>query len=189
MLFLRIALSLLIAAWPPAGAAAPDLPAIMIFTGRLVADGAIKPTPGDAVLVFNMSDGQLAGTGILGGGGGSFQAVVSRTRSFNGTPVVLEFQQGLRRYALQREDGSPAWLPFAGRLLPERTVLNLRIGAKTAELKADEAARPEAQRLSRRTDLPCLAVADVNEDGRCDEADRAILRLYGGGVSQTVGRR
>ncbi len=187
MFLLRLALGLLLACQPLAGVAAPSAPSVMLFTGR-INSGTVKPVAGDAVLVFSMSDGQLAGSGPIVGSGG-FLAVVSRTTSFNGTPVVLELQQGTRRYALQREDGSPAWTTFAGRLLPERTVMELRVGSKTAELKPDEAAHPEAQRLSRRPDLPCLPDSDVNEDGVCDDADWAILRLYGGGISRTVGRR
>lgn len=163
----------------------------MIIAGTIGASGqflSVTPRAGDQVLVFGADDGHLAGAGLVGRDG-DFQAIVTRTASFNGNPLVIELQQGLRRYALLRLDGgAPAWLRFAGRLMPERIALQLQVGPQTAELHPDQAALPQAQRLTRRPELPCDIQADVNEDGRCDEADWQILNLFGGGVSRTVGR-
>ena len=81
--------------------------------------------------------------------GGNYALALSRTVSFNGMTVVLELQQGRKRFALLRADGSPATLQFAGRTLPERTTLPLRVGPQTAELTEAEAAdRPRRRRCS-----------------------------------------
>jgi hypothetical protein len=167
--------------------AAPDMPALMLLVGAISpADGRGALDAGGRVLAFSVADGQLVGVGTLAGG--DYAIVLSRTASFNGMPVVMELQQGRRRFALLGTNGSPMLLRFAGRTLPERTMLPLRVGQQTAELAEAEAADPQAQRLSLRADLPCSAEADVNHDGVCDAADLQILRLYGGGVSRTVGR-
>jgi hypothetical protein len=172
--------------------AGPDLPALMLLEGAIApAEGLVALAPGkqDRVLAFSVADGQLVGSGPVSDG--HYVLVLSRTASFNGNPVVLELQQGRKRFALLHAEGnpgSPALLRFAGRTLPERTLLPLRVGRQTAELTAAQAGDPQAQRLSLRADLPCSAEADVNHDGVCDEADLRILRLYGGGVTRTVGQ-
>ena len=172
--------------------AMPDIPALMLLEGSItLSEGLLSRAPGehDQVLAFSVADGQLVGVGPVSDA--HYFLVLSRTASFNGSPVVLELQQGRKRFALLRADGkpdSPALLRFSGRTLPERTVLPLQVGRQTAELTAAEAADSQAQRLSLRADLPCSAEADVNHDGVCDEADLRILRLYGGGVTRTVGR-
>jgi MFS family permease len=169
--------------------AAPDMPALMLLIGEIAPGEGVATTAvreQDRVLAFSVADGQLVGVGVLSGP--SYAISLIRTASFNGMPVVLELQQGRKRFALLRADGSPAMLRFAGRTLPERTILPLKVGALTAELAAAEAADPQAQRLSLRADLPCTPEADVNHDGVCDAADLRILRLYGGGVTRTVGR-
>jgi hypothetical protein len=160
----------------------------MLFTGEIRAGflGA-APQSGDRVLIFSIADGQFVGDGPVGSLG-QFQAVATRSASFSGTLLVLELQQGRKRFALLKSDGTVATAKFAGRLLPERTPMTLNIGRQTAELQADEAANPQAQRLSRTSNLPCDAQADVNEDGRCDDEDWHILRRYAGGVTRTVGR-
>lgn len=177
---------------PPGDApAAQELPALMLLVGEIApGEGlpSIGPRAHDRVLAFSVADGQLVGIGAVSGPDGAYVASLGRTASFNGLPVVLELQQGRRRFALLRRDGSPLSLSFLGRTLPERTQLSLRVGPQTAELAEAEAADPQAQRLSLRADLPCLSEADVNHDGVCDEADLRILRLYGGGVTRTVGR-
>lgn len=168
--------------------AAPDLPALMIITGRIEANsGFLSPQPGDKILAFDIADRQFVGGGSVGRDS-SYQAVISKSTSFNGRSVVLELQQGRRRFALRQTDGSPATIRFAGQLLPTPVRLVLFTGAQTAELSVAEMAEPAAQRLSQRIDLPCDVQADVNEDGRCDELDARILRFYAGGISRTVGR-
>jgi hypothetical protein len=162
---------------------------MMLLTGSISpADQLFAVSPGgkDRILAFSVADGQLVGAGPVAAG--DYSLAMVRTVSFNGMTVVLELQQGRKRFALLRTDGRPATLPFAGRTLPERTLLPLRVGPQTAELTAAEAAEPQAQRLSLRADLPCSAEADVNHDGVCDAEDLRILRLYGGGVTRTVGR-
>ena len=70
------------------------------------------------------ADRQLVGAGNVGSG--QYVLALSRTASFNGSSVVLEVQQGRRRYALLlAEDGPPrpAIIQFAGKTLPERTAL------------------------------------------------------------------
>lgn len=172
----------------PMAHAAPELPALMIFTGRITADaGHPAPMPGDKVLAFDVADRQFVGSGLVGRDG-AFHAVVTKSLSFSGRSVVLELQQGRRRFALRQADGLPATVRFAGQLLPTPVRLILLTGPQTAELSLAEAAEPAAQRLSQRTDLPCDAQADVNEDGRCDELDARILRLYAGGISRTIGQ-
>lgn len=172
----------------PMAHAAPDLPALMIFTGTIAADaGHPASRPGDKVLAFDSADRQFVGSGSVGRDG-AFHAVVAKSGSFNGRGVVLELQQGRRRFALRHADGSPATVRFAGQLLPAPVRLTLFTGPQTAELSIAEAAEPAAQRLSQRTDLPCDVQSDVNEDGRCDELDARILRLYAGGISRTIGR-
>ena len=174
------------------GVAAPDMPALMLLEGTLTTSlnsGAAKPQDSDRILAFSLADRQLVGAGNVGSG--HYVLALSRTASFNGSSMVLEIQQGRRRYALLlAEDGPPrpAIIQFFGKTLPERTLLNLRIGEQTAELKGPEAEDPRAQRLSMRTDLPCSGDADVNRDGKCDDADFKILRLYGGGITRTVGK-
>lgn len=178
--------------WVGGAQAGPDLPALMLLEGAIApAEGFVALAPGkqDRVLAFSVADGQLVGSGPVSDG--HYVLVLSRTASFNGNPVVLELQQGRKRFALLHAEGnpgSPALLRFAGRTLPERTLLPLRMGRQTAELTAAQAGDPQAQRLSLRADLPCSAEADVNHDGVCDEADLRILRLYGGGVTRTVGQ-
>jgi hypothetical protein len=172
-----------------AALAAPEMPASMVIVGRIapgVGMGTVAPRQGDIVLGFATTDGQLLGTGQVFAADGEYMVALTRYASFNGTPLTLELQQGRARYALLRPDGSAVVLRFAGRTLPDRTPLALRGGPKTADLSESETASPQAQRLSRRTDLPCDALADVNEDGRCDEADWQILRRYAGGVTRTV---
>lgn len=173
--------------------AAPDLPAMMLLAGPIEPAntlGSRAPGGQDRVLAFSPADGRLLGAGAVADG--QYVLIVNRTVSFNGMPLVLELQQGRRRFALLHaagaQAGAPAVLRFLGRTLPERTELPLKVGQQTAELSAHEMAEPQAQQLSLRTDLPCTPEADVNHDGVCDEADMRILRLYGGGVSRTVGR-
>ncbi len=162
---------------------------MMILTGRIAPGaGPDSAAPGggdDQVLAFSSVDGQLVGSGPVSSGGGGYAAILMRTASFNGTPVVLELQQGRRRFQLL-QNGVPVWLPFRGRLLPERTVLDLRVGTKTAELSAEQAANPQAQRLSQHPDIPCTPELDVNGDGKCDEIDWEIVSLYGGGIMRSV---
>lgn len=173
------------------GRAAPELPAIMLFTGRIVAGSgpaSVSPRPGDQVLAFNAVDGQLIGGGPVSAAG-DYLAILARTASFNGTPLVLELLQGRRRFELLPEGaarGAERNLRFRGRTLPERTALDLRVGAKTAELAGHELDHPQAQRLSRRPELPCTPELDADGDGRCDERDWDILRLYGGGMTRSV---
>ena len=173
---------------PMAGYATPDMPAMMILTGHIVpgADrNSAAPGGEDQVLAFSSVDGQLVGSGPVSSGGEGYAAILTHTASFNGTPVVLELQQGRRRFQLL-QNGVPVWLPFKGRLLPERTVLDLRVGTKTAELSAEQAANPQAQRLSQHPDIPCTPELDVNGDGKCDEMDWEIVSLYGGGIMRSV---
>jgi hypothetical protein len=143
-----------------------------------------SPQADDQVLAFNALDGRLVGSGPVTDQG-NYLLVISRSASFNGTPVALELMQGRRRYQLLLDAGL-AWLRFQGRMLPERTRLSLRVGTKTAELEAEEAALPQAQRLTQRPQLPCDAAFDTNGDGRCDEQDRDVLELYRAGVVRSV---
>ena len=182
-----VALLLLAACLPLPLAAAPDTPAIMILTGRIAPGSGLdtsRPLAEDQVLAFSTLDGQLVGSGPVSAQG-DYAAIVSATMSFNGTTVALELMQGRFRYRLL-QDGAPVALRFRGRLLPERTVLDLQVGPKTAELTPDEMALPQAQRLSQYTDLPCDPMMDVNGDGQCDAQDRDILKLYGAGVGRSV---
>ena len=167
--------------------AMPELPASMVLTGRIAAGlGAPAPRAGDQVLAFSAVDGQLVGSGVVSAGG-DYAAILARTASFNGTPLVLELLQGNRRYALL-PDGAARDQPlrFRGRTLPERTPLALRVAGKTADLTALESANPQAQRLSRRPELACTPQLDVDGDGRCDERDWEVIRLYGGGTTNSV---
>lgn len=170
--------------------AAPDLPALLVLTGEIQPDAGVPvtmPGEGDRVLAFGLRDMQLVGYGPVGKGGG-YTAILGRTTSFNGATVVLELQHGRKRYALLKPDGTPASFAFYGQTLPERVVMPLLVGPKTADLPESELANPQAQRLSLRADLPCTAELDVNEDGQCNEQDQEILSRYGGGVSRTVAR-
>lgn len=167
--------------------AVPELPATMVLAGSVESDSlfSVRPRPGDMVLAFAQADGQfIAGSRLAMNG--DYLLRLTRFASFNGMPIVLELQQGRKRYALTQANGSPAVMKFAGRTLPERTALFMRIGTQTAELDEAASANPEAQRLTNRPDLPCDSLADVNEDGRCDDLDWAILRLYAGGATRTV---
>ena len=135
---------------PLSAVATPEMPAVMLVNGTISAGAGMNPTApqaGDQVLAFSAVDGQLVGSGPVSAAG-DYMSILVRTVSFNGTPVVLELQHGRQRFQLLR-DGAPAWLRFHGRTLPERTPpLILQVGAKTAELLADEATQPQAQRLS-----------------------------------------
>ena len=182
-LFFTLCLLLALACGP--AQALPELPAIMLFTGRIVSPfGAAAPRAGDQVLAFSAVDGQLVGSGPVSAQG-EYIAVLTRGTSFNGTPLVLELLQGDRRYALTPE-GAAQELRFRGRSLPERSTLELRVAAKTADLTALESANPQAQRLSRRPELACTPQLDVDGDGRCDERDWEVIRLYGGGTTRSV---
>jgi hypothetical protein len=183
-----LALILALAAGP--AHAAPELPASMVLTGRIVAgaeSAAAAPRTGDLVLAFNAADGQLIGSGPVSAQG-DYLAVLTRTASFNGAPLVLELMQGRRRYALLPAGAAQGAsnLLFRGRALPERTLLDLRVGAKTAELAAGETEDPQAQRLGGRPEVPCMKELDADGDGRCDQRDWDIMRLYGGGVTRSV---
>lgn len=172
---------------PSVALAAPDMPALMILVGYIAPGGGVNttaPAQGDAVLAFSTADGQLVGSGPVMAGG-EYAAILMRTASFNGTAVALELQQGRKRFQLLNEGGA-AWLVFRGRILPERTVLALRIGGMTAELSAAQAANPQAQRLSQHPEVPCSAELDVNGDGQCDALDWEIVGLYGGGVMRSI---
>jgi len=177
----------LFAGLPQALFAGPDMPAIMILTGRIAPGPALSstaPAEGDQVLAFSAIDGQLVGAGPVSSDG-EYVLVVSRTMSFNGLPVVLELMQGRHRYQLLRE-GQPAWLRFEGKMLPERTRLSFGLGVKTADLEADETSLPQAQRLSQRPEVPCDPAFDANGDGRCDQQDWEVFKLYRGGVARVV---
>jgi hypothetical protein len=163
--------------------AAQDLPVTMVLSGQIAA-GAAAARAGDQVLVFSAVDGQLVGSGPVQAQGG-YGAILTRSASFNGSPLVFELLQGNRRYALLPEGVAPP-LRFRGKLLPERSTLELRVGVKTADLSAGEVENLQAQRLSRRPELPCMPELDVDGDGKCDARDWDILRLYGGGMSRSV---
>lgn len=168
--------------------AAPDTPAIMILTGNIAPGVGLNTTtaqPGDQVLAFSAVDGQLVGSGSFVRGG--YVAMLARTASFNGTPVVLELMQGLHRYQLL-QDGKPVWLRFQGKMLPDQFALPLQVGVKTLDLLAEDAKNPKAQRLSQHPEIPCTPDLDVNGDGLCDDQDWGILGLYGGGVTRSVAR-
>ena len=184
-MFSRIFFLLLALACAPAQAM-PELPAVMLLIGRVVSGpfAPAAPRAGDQVLAFSAVDGQLVGSGPVSAQG-EYIAVLTRGASFNGTPLVLELLQGDRRYALTPE-GAAQELRFRGRTLPERTPLALRVGPKSAELTVFESANPQAQRLSRRPELACTPQLDVDGDGRCDERDWEVIRLYGGGTTRSV---
>lgn len=166
--------------------ARPETPVVMVVVGEIrpsaLAPGVEAQPPG-RVLMFSSRDGQMVGDGEITGPG-RYVISASRPSSFNGTPVVLELQSGRKRHALLPADGGPEWFAFQGRTFPDRTPMQWRIGPQTAELSEQESASPQAQRLSRMVDAPCDESRDINRDGRCDEEDWAILRLYGGGVSR-----
>lgn len=172
--------------FPLSALALPDVPVIMLLTGHIAAGTGMNttaPRAEDQVLAFSAVDGQLVGSGPVSAAG-EFMSILARTASFNGTPVVLELQQGRRRFQLLR-DGAPVWLRFHGRTLPERSPpLLLQAGIMTAELLSDATA--QAQRLSKRPDIPCTPEMDVNGDGKCDDLDWAVLKLFGGGVTRSV---
>ncbi|HEY6898507.1 MAG TPA: hypothetical protein VI279_14710 [Rhodocyclaceae bacterium] len=173
--------------WAIPSFALPEPPALMVLSGSLAGGSdapGVTPMVGDAILAFSVTDGRLVGQGVVGRS--SYQAIVTRTASFNGSLVVLELQQGKRRYSLLQPSGAIAAIRFQGKTLPDRTPLDLVLGRKTAELSDVEQANPGAQRLSQRTDLPCDDTTDANGDGVCDAADFRILRLYGGGISRTI---
>lgn len=175
--------------FPGVTMALPDMPAVMLLVGQIkpgIALGSTAPRPGDQVLAFNAEEGTLVGSGPVTDSGQDYATIIGRSARFNGTPVVLELMQGRARYQLLIIGQTAAWLPFRGHTFPERTLFNLQVGAKTADLLADEALNPQAQRLSKRPDVPCDSSGDVNGDGRCDEADWAVLGLYGGGVARSV---
>lgn len=170
-----------------AAGAAPPAPATVIYAGEIGGNIFLSAQDGDQVLVFSLIDGRPVGSGPVGRGG-SYQVIVSLTSSFEDTPLIFELQQRRKRYALLDGNGRIAVVRFAGRLLPERSRVDWRLGQQTAELSANEAANLQAQRLVRHADLPCDVQADINEDGRCDAADLALLQLYAGGITRTVGR-
>ena len=166
----------------------PDLPAMMLLTGSISPGVGLNTTsarPDDQILAFSAVDGQLVGSGPVFRTG--YLVPLTRTASFNGTPVVLELMQGLHRYELL-QNGKPVWLRFEGKTLPDQFQLLLQVGIKTVDLLADDAKNPKAQRLSKRPELPCTPELDVNADGKCDDRDWAVLGLYGGGVTRSVAR-
>lgn len=172
-----------------AAVAMPDMPAIMLLVGQIkpgVAINSIAPRQGDQVLAFNAADGTLIGSGPVSDSGSDYATIIGRTASFNNSPVVLELMQERARYQLLIVGQPTAWFAFRGRLFPERTLFNLQVGEKTADLLADEVLNPQAQRLSKRPDVPCDASSDINGDGKCDELDWAVLGLFGGGVARSV---
>lgn len=172
---------------PAVALAAPDIPATMLLTGHIAAGtgpDTTAPKAEDRVLSFNAVNGRLIGSGTISPAG-DYALAIGRTSSFNGTPIVLELMQGNRRYQLLR-NAVPASLVFKGYTLPEKTILSLHVGARTAELLPTEVANPQAQRLSQQLDLPCTADADANGDGACDATDRGIYELYGGGTARSI---
>jgi hypothetical protein len=183
----RILTSALCFLLPGLIAAAPPPPATAIFFGEIAGNIVLAPQEGDQVLVFSLVDGRPVGSAPVGRSG-SYQLIVALAPSFADTPLIFELQQQRRRYALLDSDGRIAVVRFAGRLLPERSRLDWRLGRQTAELRAADAAGIQAQRLVRHAELPCDAQADINEDGRCDEADWALLQLYAGGITRTIGQ-
>jgi len=168
-----------------AAVAAPPLPVTMLLVGEVRGMLAVSPRPGDRVIAFQSGDGRFLGDGPVTAGG-HYQLAIAQSPSYNGATVVLEYQQGRRRFSLRDAEGRPALRAFAGRLFPERFGLDLHLGELTAELSKDESELPQAQRMLRRADLPCDAQSDLNEDGLCDDRDLALARLYGGGISRTV---
>jgi hypothetical protein len=183
----RLVLASVLMMAPSALLAAPDVPAIMLLTGRIATgNGPDTTTPGaeDQVLSFNAIDGRLVGSGTVSATG-EYALALGRTASFNGTPIILELMQGNRRYQLLK-NGVPASLIFYGYTLPEKTVLPLQAGTKTAELPPAEITNPQAQRLSHRLDMPCTPDADANGDGSCNATDWSIFGLYGGGTARSI---
>ena len=87
----------------------------------------MTPAIGDDVLVIGVTSGNVEGSGKVVSRGGLFSITLTKTSSFNGTPLTLQFQQRGSRYDLLI-GGDPADFEFLGGLVPRRVNVTVDIG-------------------------------------------------------------
>lgn len=169
--------------------AGDNLPASMLIDGKIdfrLSLPPVFPHQGDIVVAFSQQDGQLLGQGAVTNGDGHYVVELLLNSSFNQTAVSLEIQKGRTRYRLL-DKGRPLEFVFQGGVLPRRLSLNPKIGEVSAILP-DIPPLEGATRTSQNPSTTCdLASMDVNQDGLCNDDDLAILGLFGGGVTRTMG--
>ena len=165
------------------GYALPALPVTMIVNGQIEGN---KKTDSQ-ILAFDALGGQLIGSASVMPDG-AFALVLSNNRSFNGNLVVLEILQDSQRFQLLK-DNLVFWFRFKGDTFPERGPrILLKLGPKTVVLTSEASSQAKIQRLNKAPDIPCVPEIDVNGDGKCNEGDWSVIRLYGGGVTRSIAR-
>lgn len=170
---------------PFSAAWAVEMPYTMMVTGTVGA-GTVVPRKGDFILVLG-PDLKLEGSGSVGSNDGLYVITMSKSSSFNGQTLTMQFRQGTKIYELLL-NGTPASFQFSGSILPNQLPLDPVVG-KFLRNTTTAADQPTGTQYDEPTTPPPVAVPtttdgaaspagqkyDLNGDGKVNQADVQVM--------------